>query len=1584
MNKPLKYSLRVLLCLLVLLLLLPLAIYIPAVQQWGKNKAIDYVQTSMGMELQIGSLSIGFPLNLQLNNIVLLTAEQDTLLQSQQAQLSVTPSALLLGKVDVPKIILKGTHVDFVNDDKTLEISVNVHVLTTRKANIVLRKNLIELPDTRLEGADIRLHILESAPDSTSESTPLNWKFDVGNLKLVDLHYAMQMPSIRELDVVIPLAELEQGEIDLYTQQAQIGQATIEQGAYRYIPEITHDTHTQPETIAIDTPPSMPWTVQIGKVELRENQALYAQPDYTPQEGLDFSYLSLSHIDLTIDSLYNRGSEIRVPLQELSFIERSGLTVSHTEGTFAMDSAGIVLQQFTLNTPHSQLSAEANVGSGILEMEPQTLIDAQLSANFAVADLVTLFPDFKETTQGLSPSTQLQSSLSVTGKLNDLQLSQGEIKLPETLTAQLSGRLQNLTSPQEIKGDAQWECKLTHSPLVAQLLNDSTHRIHIPETRLTGKAFIDKDTVKARSMINAGEGEIALHARLNLKKQTYRGKLSIDRFPLADYLPHDSIGILSASAQFSGRGYNPTDTTTRAKVKLAIDSLDYRDYRYTDLAINAKLQSGNIVGTIMGNDPNLKTHLTLSGELLPNQYIAHILGNLHADFKALHLSTDDLSVNSDIDLSGNITPNQSIYSADLELTNFSALLPSGRVRTDRFSLLAETDSTHTQARIRNGDLAVNFDSQLGINDFLEKVNETLPILNRAIEERRLDMTALHQVLPRFEFNTSAKRNNLLQQYLKGMDMSFNQLNLNLRNDSALLATGEINRLSTAGISLDTIQLASYERHEHEDRLYYALRIGNRPGNLDQLASVALNGFLSGNSTRLFAIQKNRQEQMGFRIGCQANFLDDRLQLNFFPQNPIIGFETWTLNEDNFFAYHYNKHFDANISLVNGEKHLIVETHHDDDSHDTTHQENLLVDINGIEIAPWLALSPFAPQIAGSISADLQVGFPSRSFEVDGNLGIDDFYYGKQRVGDFNLQVDYHLDSLNRHVAQAALNIDSTRVMNLTGQLDNQAKSPITASLSLEQFPLTIANPFLPRNTVQLQGVMTGEMALAGTLNAPQLNGQLQMDNASVTSKSMGANLKFSSEPLRIDNNILRLNNYTLSGANQNALRINGIVDLRKLDNITTDLTLQAREFQPVKSQKSSKATLYGSAITDIDMTVKGPLDALKIQGNIDLITGTEVTYVMQDSPLALQQQENNLVTFVSFNDSTTIVEPDTIPNRTLSGMDIRVNINIAPTVKMAVNLSVDGKNRIDLQGGGQLTYTLNPLGDSRFTGQYDLSGGFVRYSPPIISEKLFVIQEGSRVTWRGDITDPYLDITAVETTRASISDDNKTTRQVDFEISIIIKNTLENLSIAFDLAAPEDLTLQSQLASLTAEQRSSQAMSLLIYNTYTGPGTSTKTDLLGNPLNAFLQKELNKWAQDNLKGIDLSFGINSYTDASGVNTHTDYSYRASKSLWNNRVKVVIGGSLSPDDNANVNFKENFIDDISLEYYFNQRDNMYIKVFRQNDYEILEGEIIQTGVGFVLKKRLLKLGDLFRFRKSKTNAKSETEDTDKEERKEENQ
>ena len=139
---------------------------------------------------------------------------------------------------------------------------------------------------------------------------------------------------------------------------------------------------------------------------------------------------------------------------------------------------------------------------------------------------------------------------------------------------------------------------------------------------------------------------------------------------------------------------------------------------------------------------------------------------------------------------------------------------------------------------------------------------------------------------------------------------------------------------------------------------------------------------------------------------------------------------------------------------------------------------------------------------------------------------------------------------------------------------------------------------------------------------------------------------------------------------------------------------------------------------------------------------------------------------------------------------------------------------------------------------------------------------------------------------------------------------------------------------------------------------------------SFLSSQLNSWAANNIKGVDISFGIDQYDRVADGNTSTttSYSYKVSKTLFNDRVKIVVGGNYSTDSDMDENFSENLINDISFEYMLNRSGSMYVRLFRHIGYEsILEGEVIQTGVGFVYKRKMTHFKDLFRLpgRKKKT-------------------
>ena len=126
--------------------------------------------------------------------------------------------------------------------------------------------------------------------------------------------------------------------------------------------------------------------------------------------------------------------------------------------------------------------------------------------------------------------------------------------------------------------------------------------------------------------------------------------------------------------------------------------------------------------------------------------------------------------------------------------------------------------------------------------------------------------------------------------------------------------------------------------------------------------------------------------------------------------------------------------------------------------------------------------------------------------------------------------------------------------------------------------------------------------------------------------------------------------------------------------------------------RKAGTAVYGKAYLDLGATAKGPVDELVVRGNVALLGGTDINYVMQDSPMDVKERPQNVVTFVSFSELDTQTPDDAPQEVRIGGMDVLINVDINNDVQAAVDLSADGSNRIDLRGGGNLTYTMNPLG----------------------------------------------------------------------------------------------------------------------------------------------------------------------------------------------------------------------------------------------------------------------------------------------------
>ena len=1602
LKKILKYTFRTLLVILLVLMLVPALLYIPAVQDFVRGKAVGYASRTLGMDLSVERLRLSFPLRLSVDN-TLLTDKGDTLLSCGHLSLEVAVWPLLRKEVAVRSLELAKLAAHYRDSTAGMDLKVAAGQFAVNDCRVGLPAKTVGISRIALTDGDVFLNTAESASAEKADSAAaLPWQIDVGKLTVANLAFGMRTaPAVTDLSVRLPDGEVDSCRVLLDSRQVSVKSILLNRGGYAYLtapadagekapdktavpdkktasnkttarskaapsdktatqgkaahPDKTAaaDNASSPHDAAADDgeAPALPWTVRVGSIALNDNSLEYGTLHHRPAAGFDPAFIVLSPLDLSVDSIYNRGADIALRIRRLAFTERSGLSVRNAAGAFAMDSTGISLSGFELATPLSGIRAEAHAGAGIMRMAPDTPLTADLSASLNTEEIKLLYPQ-------LIPAALddriVRIKLSAAGTLGDIKKAGLDISSPGHIDLAVNGTAKNLLAPERLEAAARFEGEFRDMAFLLEMLPDTAlqRRVTIPERiTLRGAADADRGLYSLASTLNADGGQLTLNGRIDPEKQIYDAEVRCDSLPLNRFLPADSLGALDFTLTAGGAGFDPLLPQTRGSVRMRIGRAEYRSHDFGGIELDADLENQHLSGRLSDRDEALRLLLSVSGTLTEREQRIGVSGNVF-DFDLADMGITPEQIGGSFALDADASASDAGGMA-ARLTLDSIVIRS-KNRTDRIrrtNVTFGTDTAATRAGLTSGDLTLSFAAPEPLDSLTAAASRSAGVLAQQIRSQHVDMDSLKTVLPDFGLRVSAGRDNILSSFLRTKRIAFSNLDIAGTNCDSLPVSlrMRVEKLAYGSIVLDTLTASAVQ---NGSRLEYALRVANAPGNLDNIALAGVYGHVVRNTGAVNFYQKNRAGREGFRFGVDAAWNDSLIRASVTPLAPVFGSEPWTVNPGNYLVYRFDGNLSADLDMTHGDQRFAIHTVPETDS-----LRGIRLDIAGLNIGGALAMLPSAPPVGGVLGAAVPLNTGADSLAVRGDVSVAGLSYDKQRFGDVGLGVRYAQG--REQQADVRLTLDGADVLTARGDYRKERESPLDLTASIPGFPLQRADVFLPADMLRLSGILSGKLHAGGTPQRLQLNGGLQFAQTEVRVPMIGTSFHLSSDTIRIDDSRVLFDDFAVTAPNKSPLTIGGYVDLTDFGRITADIALRASDFQFVNVARKEGTAVYGKAYLDLDATAKGPLDELVVRGSVALLKNTDINYVMQDSPMDVKERPQNIVTFVSFRDMDNQSFAEATPTVRIGGMDILLNVDINDDVQAAVDLSADGSNRIDLQGGGNLTFTMNPLGDVSLSGKYVLSGGTVRYNPPVISQKIFKITPDSYVDWVGNVADPAFNITAVETVRASVSADGQDSRSVNFNISINIRNTLNDLEVSFGLSAPEDLTMQNQLNSLTAEQRANQAMNLLIYNTYTGPGTTAKVST-ENPLNSFIQKELNQWAQNNLKGVDLSFGIDSYGEDDPNGQRTDYSYRLSKSLFSNRVRAVIGGKFSTDADPSQNLKENLIDDISLEYMLTKRDNMYLKVFRHTGYEsILEGEITETGVGFVIRKKLLRLGDLFK-------------------------
>ena len=1225
-------------------------------------------------------------------------------------------------------------------------------------------------------------------------------------------------------------------------------------------------------------------------------------------------------------------------IREFSMNERSGLSVTSLTGRVFADSTVIRIPDFRLLTPHSEMNFTAQTYWELVNIPTTGRLTARFNALIGKQDVMLFAGGLPEAFKEAYPFRPLVVQAGTEGNLKSMQISRFKVNLPGAFSLEGGGELYNLTDSTTRSAALDLKMQTGNLNFLTALGGMTPGApLVIPDSMLLdARLGMEGSKYDARLLLKEGEGRLGLTAALNSTTEAYTADLHIEDLQINHFLPKDSIYEFSASLAAHGRGFDFTSYKTAAALKATIDKLHYGDYKISGIGLTGTVKNAVANAQLTSDNPLLK--MTADAEY----HLAHHYPDGKVGLNVTGIDTEKLF--------GVSLGKNSGKPLDLQLT--------GEVRKERVF-------THLTA----GDLKLNLSARAGLELLIRQSTHFADVLTKQLEAKELNHAELRKVLPTAVFSFSAGQDNPMAWYLATQNISYHDASAKL---GCAPDWGINGKVALHTLKIDTLQLDTIFFTLKQDTSRINLRGGviNGPKNPQISFTSILTGEIRDKDAELVAQYINDKGKTGLLFGVNAKPLygglgkGNGLALTLVPEEPVIAFHKFRFEEHHNWIYlHKNMRVYANVDMQDNEG---MGIRMQSLPSDTVSLQNMDVELRRIRLEEVFSILPYMPQITGLLSAEAHYIQTEKSLELSAEASIDELTYERQRIGDVALGATWLPGEKGKQYVNTYLTHEGTEIMVADGALYPavSGKDSIVVNSTLEHFPLSIANVFVPDQMVTLSGDMDGDLHITGYTDSPLINGGLSLDSVSVYARQADARFIFDNRPIQVQNNRIVFDKFAIYTTSQNPFSIDGYVDFRDMGRPMANLKLFAENYTLLNAKRTKESMVYGKVFVDLDATVRGPLDGLMMRGNVNLLGNTDVTYVLTDSPLTVQDRLSDLVTFTSFADTTSLNKEEE-STLSLGGLDMIMTIHIDPAVRLKADLSADRSSRVELEGGGDLSLQYTPQGDLTLTGRYTLSGGMMKYALPVIPLKEFQIQNGSYVDWTGNPMDPMLNFKATERVRASVTQEDGTSRMVNFDISIVVKNRLDNLSLAFEIDAPDDASVQNQLAGMGPDERSKQAVAMLatgIYLADSGGGSGMNLNM-GAALNSVLASQINALT-GNMKNASLSFGVEDHDDSDAGGKRTDYSFRYSQRFFNDRFQIVLGGKVSTGANA-TNDVESFIDNISLEYRLDQSGTRYIRLFHNKNYEsVFEGEITETGVGLVLRKKMDRLSELFIFKKKK--------------------
>ena len=1498
-----------------LFLLLAILLYIPPVQNFAVHQVANYLSGNLGMDVRIDKVRLAFPLDLAVHHMTAVE-KGDTLLNADRLRLNVKLMPLFEGRADVDGFELYGLVIDTKSYISDTRIKGHAGQLTAAAHGVDWEKELVNLDHARLHDADIYVTLSDTAKKDTTESKA-KWNIAVKKVDIERSKVHLQMPG------------------DSMRIYANLGRAALRGGAF--------DTGRN--------------YYAVKALQLQDCDVNYDIPYIKPVAGIDPNHIAVKRLTLMLDTLsYNNEGVLRAGLRGLTLHEKCGLDVTRLSGSVYMDTTQLRLPALQLRTPASRIDADVAFDFKAFSAGKGGHCQAMVDASIGYDDIRTLATGYVDKAYlHALPHKPLAIKGTVSGNIDHLRLPSLTLNMPGVLQASANGYTNYVTKDWR-NGKFNFNLRTKSMAAVRQLMPASVKQsINVPDgLSLRGKAAFNGSRYEADIKAGIGRGSLAAKAKLDVKRETYKVVATAHQLPIASIVRGVPVGPFSGSLRASGSGWDVMSPRASLTADAKVDALSYERYPLGGISVKANLRGGKAVAHFEADNPLLQGNGHIEALLGRHNYEMAVKASLpNLDLKKLGVTTDTLYFGTDIDIKATANKAFTAYALSGSIANnhFTTQRMSAMAKDILFDLATSRDTT--TANISAGDLRLRLGAKGDIPHLGTHLARFANELQKEAKTYNIDQERLKTYLPVMAFYLDAGRDNPLYNIARMKGYSFSSAYVNLNTDPHVGMTGDarMGALNVGALLLDTI-----DTHIFQDSTGVQMRglIKNGKKNPNPL-EVRMRSYVMRSGAGIELSYYDSEGERGVDVGLQAALVDGGMNIHLYPENPVLAYRNFKVNKDNYIFLGKDNSIRADVDLLADDGTGLKIYGEPKDS-----VNDLTVSVNQVNLGELSAVLPYMPKLSGMLSGDVHVTDDSQHKQLSAmaSLTADNFKYEDMPLGNVGIDAVYLPKTGGEHQASAFISSNGKEVLTCNGTYFDRNGGTFEGDAQLHDFPLQMLNGFMASTDVALKGIAGGDLRVNGSLDKPVINGSLDLDSAHIYSDVYGFDLRTDERALDIKDSRIIFSDYRLFSTGKEPMVLNGTFDMSDFERMRMDFAMRAKNFELINTRKKAQSMLFGKVYANYVGTLKGTTDNLSLRGKLEVLDRTDVTYILKDSPLSVDDRLHDLVQFTNFKDSTQTAQPEKAVD---GGMDITMGISISDAAIFHCNLSDDGQSYVKLEGGGDMTLRMTQQGDMRMTGLFTTNSGEMKYQLPVIPLKTFQIVQGSYVQFTGDVMNPTLNIAAKERTKAVVTEDDKQ-RSVAFDVGVKITKPLNDMGLEFTIEAPEDLNIQNQLASMSAEQRGKAAVTMMATGMYMTDETmmSGSGFKANNALNAFLQSEIQNIAGSALKTIDINLGVESGTSQTGTST-TDYSFQFAKRFWGNRISVIIGGKVSTGADA-TNSAESFINNVSVEYRLDQGATRYVKAFYDRDtQDPLEGQLTKTGAGLVLRRKTDKLGELFIFR-----------------------